>query len=152
MSEPQLLRLREEYRRAARHKLEIESSIKDLEHRLELIGKLQNSLRNGESSNELQTNLKIRARSNLSLNYKVVGLKKQTEASLIDRKAEAQKVTATLTSLELCPRCSGLGRLSNSTRYERLQEGPIIPVLSSSKCDLCSGSGRLPLHSKDTLD
>jgi excinuclease UvrABC ATPase subunit len=148
MSDPQLLRLREEYRKAKRHNLEIESSINDLEHRLDLIRKLQESLEKGASpSNDLLNALNVKARSSLILNYKVLGMKRQTEALLIERKAEAQKVTTTLTSLAVCPRCSGLGSLSGSTRYERTQEGSIIPVPSISRCDLCNGSGRLVLES-----
>ncbi len=127
--------------------IEIESSIRDLQHRLDLIGKLQDSLQHGESSNEVLATLGIRFRSSLTLNYKVVGLRKQTEASLIDKKAEAQKVTATLMALAICPRCSGLGRLSGPIRYERLQEGSVIAVPSLPKCDLCNGSGRLRFDS-----
>jgi hypothetical protein len=146
MSDTQLLRLREEYRRAKRHKLETESSIRDLEYRLDLIGKLLDSLQRGESpSTDALDTVNIKSRSSLTLIYKARASKKQTETSLIEQKAEAEKVTTTLMSLAVCPRCSGLGKLSGPTRYERMQEGPIIPVPSISRCDFCNGSGRLTL-------
>ena len=146
MSDSQLLRLREEYHKANRHKLEIEASIRDLEDRLELIRKLQDSLQNGEfPSKDLLNALNVKARSNLTLMYKVKGLKKETEDSLIEQRTDAQKVRTILASLDVCPRCSGLGTLSGQTRYERMQEGAIIPIPSSSKCHMCNGSGKLVL-------
>ncbi len=144
MSDPQLLRLREEYRRTKKHKAEIESGILELENRLGLVTKLLNSMEeNGVPARELLEALNIKPKSSLALVYKVLALKKQTEKSLTEAKAEAQKATSTLSSLVVCPRCSGVGRLPGSTKYERMQEGLIIPVPSSSECSLCRGSGRL---------
>jgi hypothetical protein len=146
MSDPQLLRLREEYQRTKKRRAEIESGILGLENRLGLVTKLLNSLEeNRVPAHELLESLNIKPKSTLALGFWALGLKKQTEKSLTELKAEAHKATNVLSSLTVCPRCLGIGRLSGSTKYERMQEGPIIPVLSSQECRLCGGSGRLVL-------
>ncbi len=67
------------------------------------------------------------------------------ELSLVEKKAELQNLGSKLASLTTCPKCSGLGSIPKPTIYERMQEGGIIPVSSTSKCDLCNGSGKLVL-------
>ncbi len=152
MSDPQLLRLREEYRRVEKRKHEIEVSIVDLENRLLLINACIVSLERDErpADSTLET-LNIRAKSSLALFYKASGLRKQTEALVVERRAEVQTLMSKLESLTVCPRCSGLGTLSAATRYERMQEeGMIIPVSSTSNCDFCNGSGKVVLADKGT--
>ncbi len=149
MSDPQLLRLREEYRRVEKRRHEIEVSIGDLENRLLLINACIASLERHERPADATLEiLNIAAKSNLALFYKASGLRKQMEASVIEKKAEVQNMMSKLESLTVCPKCSGLGTLSAATRYERMQEGMIIPVPSISNCNLCGGTGKLVLAGK----
>lgn len=149
MLDPQLLRLREEYRRVVRRKLEIEAAIRLMEDYFLLAGKCIASLQRDERPSEsILEAVNLKAKSNLTLLYKALGLRKQTELSLIEKKAELQNIGSKLASLTTCPRCSGLGSTPKPTRYERMQEGGIIPVSSTSKCDLCNGSGKLVLNSE----
>lgn len=146
MSDPQLLRLREEYRRLEMLKSEVETAVRLLENRLPLVSKCLATLERGERPPDVIIEaLSLTSTSNLTLFYKALGLRKQTEASLMEKKAELQNTVSKLESLTVCPRCSGLGTKSSGTRYERMQEGMIVPMSSVSNCDLCLGSGKLIL-------
>ncbi len=146
MSEPQLLRLREEFRKTEKKKLEIESLIIDRENRLRLIEEVLVAMEKGQpTTNELLNALNITSKSPIALRFKVLGLKAQAETSMTQLKADRTNLLNTLSTLEVCPRCSGVGRTSSATKYERLQEGPIIPIPLLRECDLCGGSGKLVL-------
>ncbi len=143
------MRLRDEYRRVEKRKPDVETIMKDLEHLLRLLDTSVVSLERGERPSETVLEaVNLKAKSNLTLLYKALGMRKQTELSLAEKKAELQDIGSQLASLTICPRCSGMGSTPKPIRYERMQEGGIVPISSISKCDLCQGSGKLALVSE----
>lgn len=138
--------MREEYRRLEKRRLEVETTIGLLENRLPLVRKCVACLERDERpSDDVLKTLNLNSKSNLTLLYKALGLRKQIETSLVEKEAELQSLRSNMESFTVCPRCLGLGTISKATKYERMQEGMIVPISSASKCDLCLGSGRLVL-------
>lgn len=79
------------------------------------------------------------------LKIRLLGMIKRTktERQAVERNIGAMKEA--LENLYICPDCGGLGTLYGQRKYERLEEGPIIPSADYKTCSLCGGKGRITI-------
>ncbi len=146
MTEEKLARIRREFERLQGREKAAHQAVESLRNKLQLISQCQITVeQEGVPTLSELADIGIRTTTTVGLHYKILGQRRQVEASILGYEAEIKNIEAKKASLMVCPECSGKGSVNESKTYERLQEGAIIPVVSMSECALCKGSGRLSL-------
>lgn len=79
----------------------------------------------------------------LTLRLRLAGVAENVRERREGIAQEVKRLNDTLKKMEICPECSGAGKIFTAITYERLDEGAIVPSPRSRICNLCAGNGKI---------
>jgi len=149
-ADPKLLRIKSEFLLLKEKLIKAELSLAEIDAKLAKLAAYLQATEKGESlPDEAFVTLGIPKGSEwqgrMLLKIRLSGIieRTKTERQAVERNIGAMRDA--LESLYICPDCGGLGMLYGQRKYDRLDEGQIIPSSDYKTCSLCGGKGRITI-------